>query len=96
MAILTELPEITDTLFTPNKALLKAIADAEKWIEYFIISDFPDETPKKYPPLSFYPYHFVHLLSRLMFPLLPYSLLHSQSLFPCQFRSLVKDSLLGK
>lgn len=44
---MTELPEITDTLFTPNKALLKAIADAEKWFEYFIISDFPDETPKK-------------------------------------------------
>jgi hypothetical protein len=53
LAILTELPEITDTVFTPNKALLKAIEGAEKWLEYFVISDFPEETPKKYPPTSF-------------------------------------------
>jgi Protein of unknown function (DUF1682) len=46
MAILTEFPEITDTLFTPNKGLLKAIDEANKWLEYLIISDFPDETPK--------------------------------------------------
>lgn len=48
LAILTELPEITDTLFAPNKALLKAIDEANKWFEYFIISDFPEETPKTY------------------------------------------------
>jgi hypothetical protein len=46
LAILTELPEITDTLFLPNKSLVKAIDDANEWFEYLIISDFPDETPK--------------------------------------------------
>jgi hypothetical protein len=48
LAILTELPEVTDTVFTPNKALLKAIEGAEKWLEYLVVSDFPEETPKKY------------------------------------------------
>jgi hypothetical protein len=46
LAILTEVPEITDTLFTPNKALLKTIGDASKWLEYLIISDFPEASPK--------------------------------------------------
>jgi len=50
-AILTELPEITETLFIQKKALLKAIEDSSKWFEYLIISDFPDETPKKYKRL---------------------------------------------
>jgi hypothetical protein len=45
---LTELPEITDTAFIPNKPLLKAIEEATPWLEYLVISDYPDETPKKY------------------------------------------------
>jgi Protein of unknown function (DUF1682) len=52
LAILTELPEITDTVFIPDKPLLKAIEDASQWFEYLIISDFPDETPKKFPPTN--------------------------------------------
>jgi len=50
LAILTEVPEITDTVFIPNKALFKAIEDASPWFEYLIISDFPEETPKKSLP----------------------------------------------
>jgi len=52
LAIQTELPEITDTFFSQNKALLKAIEDSAKWFEYLIISDFPDETPKSSFPVS--------------------------------------------
>ena len=44
---MTELPEITDTAFLPNKQLLKAIEEATPWFEYLVISDYPDETPKK-------------------------------------------------
>jgi hypothetical protein len=47
LAILTELPEITDTVFAPNKSLLKAIDDAQKWFDYLVVSDFPEETPKR-------------------------------------------------
>lgn len=47
LAIMTELPEITDTVFTPNKALLKAIDDAQKWFDYLVISDFPEDPPKR-------------------------------------------------
>jgi len=47
LAILTELPEITDTVFAPNKALLKAIDDAQKWFDYLVISDFPEDAPKR-------------------------------------------------
>jgi len=46
-AILTELPEITDTFFMQQKALISAIDASSKWFEYLIISDFPDETPKR-------------------------------------------------
>ena len=49
LAILTELPEITDTVFAPNKSLLKAIDDAQKWFDYLVISDFPEDTPKRSP-----------------------------------------------
>lgn len=51
--MVTELPEITDTFFAPNKAFLKAIDDAKDWFQYLIISDFPSETPKKYIILLF-------------------------------------------
>jgi hypothetical protein len=54
LAILTELPEITDTVFIPNKPLLKAIEDAAPWLEYLVISDFPEETPKKYAHTSLF------------------------------------------
>jgi len=47
LAIVAELPEITDTIFIPNKALLKAIEDSNEWFEYLVISDFPEETPKR-------------------------------------------------
>jgi hypothetical protein len=50
LAILTELPEITDTVFAPNKSLLKAIDDAQKWFDYLVISDFPEDAPKRFPP----------------------------------------------
>jgi hypothetical protein len=50
IAVVTELPEITDTLFAPNKAFVKAIEDAKPWFEYFVVSDFPAETPKTYNP----------------------------------------------
>jgi hypothetical protein len=48
--VLTELPEITDTLFVPNKPLLKAIDDANEWLQYLVISDFPGDRPKSYLP----------------------------------------------
>ena len=53
LAVVTELPEITDTFFAPNKEFLKAIDDAKDWFQYLIISDFPSETPKKYVIFAF-------------------------------------------
>ena len=60
LAIQTELPEITESVFAPNKALLTAIEESSKWLEYLIISDFPDDTPKSYPPPPG-----VHLISNI-------------------------------
>jgi hypothetical protein len=36
---MTELPEIPDTVFIPNKPLLKANEEATPWFQYLVISD---------------------------------------------------------